>query len=123
MRRPFWRPAERRRPNRLRRRRGVRRRGPPPPPSAGAPSPSAPPPPRPGIVGPRTPFGATRRAQTRAYAKRHYGTSTDRLQPKVIVEHYTVSSTFSSAWNTFASNAPDVELHERPGVCSHFIVD
>jgi len=49
--------------------------------------------------------------------------STDRLQPKVIVEHYTVSSTFSSAWNTFASNAPDVELHERPGVCSHFIVD
>jgi beta-N-acetylhexosaminidase len=41
----------------------------------------------------------------------------------VIVEHYTVSSTFSSAWNTFASNAPDVELHERPGVCSHFIVD
>jgi N-acetylmuramoyl-L-alanine amidase len=78
---------------------------------------------RPHIVWRRIPFGATRRAQTRAYAKRHYGTSTDRLQPKVIVEHYTVSSTFSSAWNTFASNAPDVELHERPGVCSHFIVD
>jgi N-acetylmuramoyl-L-alanine amidase len=80
-------------------------------------------PPRPRIVWRRIPFGATRRAQTRAYAKRHYGTSTDRLRPKVIVEHYTVSSTFSSAWNTFASNAPDVELHERPGVCSHFIVD
>ncbi len=78
---------------------------------------------RPHIVWRRIPFGATRRAQTRAYAKRHYGTSTDRLQPKVIVEHYTVSSTFSSAWNTFASNAPDIELHERPGVCSHFIVD
>ena len=78
---------------------------------------------RPHIVWRRIPFGAARRAQTRAYAKRHYGTSTDRLQPKVIVEHYTVSSTFSSAWNTFASNAPDVELHERPGVCSHFIVD
>jgi N-acetylmuramoyl-L-alanine amidase len=78
---------------------------------------------RPHIVWRRIPFGAKRRAQTRAYAKRHYGTSTDRLQPKVIVEHYTVSSTFSSAWNTFASNAPDVELHERPGVCSHFIVD
>ena len=27
------------------------------------------------------------------------------------------------AFNTFASNAPDVELHERPGVCAHFIVD
>jgi N-acetylmuramoyl-L-alanine amidase len=80
-------------------------------------------PPRPRVVWRRIPFGATRRTQTRAYAKRHYGTSTDRLQPKVIVEHYTVSSTFSSAWNTFASNAPDVELHERPGVCSHFIVD
>jgi N-acetylmuramoyl-L-alanine amidase len=78
---------------------------------------------KPPIVWRRIPFGAKRRAQTRAYAQRHYGTSTDRLRPKVIVEHYTVSSTFSSAWNTFASNAPDVELHERPGVCSHFIVD
>ena len=99
--------------------------------AAGEPSPAGARPPaaaaasatRPHIVWRRIPFGAKRRAQTRAYAKRHYGTSTDRLQPKVIVEHYTVSSTFSSAWNTFASNAPDVELHERPGVCSHFIVD
>ena len=41
----------------------------------------------------------------------------------MIVEHFTASSTFSSAFNTFASNAPDVELHERPGVCAHFIVD
>jgi N-acetylmuramoyl-L-alanine amidase len=78
---------------------------------------------RPRIVWRRIPFGATRRAQTRAYAKRHYGTSTATLRPKVIVEHFTASSTFSSAFNTFAANAPDVELHERPGVCSHFIVD
>jgi N-acetylmuramoyl-L-alanine amidase len=78
---------------------------------------------RPRIVWRRIPFGATRKAQTRAYAKRHYGTATARLHPKVIVEHFTASPTFSSAWNTFASNAPDVELHERPGVCSHFIVD
>jgi N-acetylmuramoyl-L-alanine amidase/Zinc carboxypeptidase len=78
---------------------------------------------RPPIVWRRIPFGATRKAQTRAYAKRHYGVATDHLQPKVIVEHFTASSTFSSAWNTFASNAPDVELHERPGVCAHFIVD
>ena len=78
---------------------------------------------RPRIVWKRIPFGATRKAQTRAYAKRHYGTATDRLRPHVIVEHFTASSTFSSAWNTFASDAPDIELHERPGLCSHFIVD
>ncbi len=78
---------------------------------------------RPRIVWKRIPFGATRKAQTRAYARRHYGVSTDQLHPKVIVEHFTASSTFSAAWNTFASNARDVELHELPGVCSHFIVD
>ena len=60
----------------------------------------------------------------RAYASRHYGIDGDRLRhPKVIVEHFTGVLTFSSAWNTFAANAPDVELHELPGVCSHFIVD
>jgi hypothetical protein len=75
------------------------------------------------IVWRRIPFGAIRKAQTRAYAKRHYGTATHTLRPKVIVEHFTASSTFSSAYNTFAANTPDVELHERPGVCSHFIVD
>jgi hypothetical protein len=78
---------------------------------------------RPRIVWKKIPFGATRKAQTRAYSKRHYGVATARLHPKVIVEHFTASSTFAPAWNTFASNAPDVELHERPGVCSHFIVD
>ena len=97
-----------------------------PPCAGGAGRRAAPPPPsqaRPRIVWRRIPFGATRRAQTRAYAKRHYGTATATLRPKVIVEHFTASSTFSSAFNTFAANAPDVELHERPGVCSHFIVD
>jgi N-acetylmuramoyl-L-alanine amidase len=78
---------------------------------------------RPRIVWRGIPFGGRRRAQTRAYAERHYGTATHTLRPKVIVEHFTASSTFSSAYNTFAANAPDVELHERPGVCSHFIVD
>ena len=78
---------------------------------------------RPRIVSRPIPFGATRRAQTRAYAKRHYGTATAALDPKVIVEHFTASGTFSSAFNTFAANAADVEMHERPGVCAHFIVD
>jgi N-acetylmuramoyl-L-alanine amidase len=79
---------------------------------------------RPHIVWRPIPFNATRRAQMRAYARRHYGLDTARLRaPKVIVEHFTASGTFASAFNTFASNAPDVELHERPGVCAHFVVD
>ena len=26
-------------------------------------------------------------------------------------------------FNTFARNAPDLELGELPGVCSHFVID
>ena len=79
---------------------------------------------RPRITWRPIPLGATRRAQMRAYARRHYGIDTAALRaPKVIVEHFTASGTFGSAFNTFAANAPDVELHERPGVCAHFIVD
>jgi beta-N-acetylhexosaminidase len=44
------------------------------------------------------------------------------LHPKVIVEHYTGSNSFSAAWNAFAANTPDPELHELPGDCAHFIV-
>jgi N-acetylmuramoyl-L-alanine amidase len=70
------------------------------------------------------PFGADRRRQMRAYARRHYGLDRARLlEPRAIVEHFTASSTFGPAFNTFAANQPDVELHERPGVCAHFIVD
>jgi N-acetylmuramoyl-L-alanine amidase len=79
---------------------------------------------RPQIVQKSIPFGAERRSETAAYALRHYGLHTWRLeQPHVIVEHYTASTTFSSAWNTFASDAPDAELHERPGTCAHFVID
>jgi beta-N-acetylhexosaminidase len=70
------------------------------------------------------PFGADRVRQTRAYARRHYGLDRARLlEPKVIVEHFTATSSYRPAWNTFAANAPDVEFGERPGVCAHFIVD
>jgi N-acetylmuramoyl-L-alanine amidase len=34
-----------------------------------------------------------------------------------------VTSTFSAAWNTFAADVPDQELHELPGTCAHFVVD
>lgn len=81
-------------------------------------------PPQPAIVGKPIPFGADRKRQMRGYAVRHYGIRSYKLaDPKVIVVHYTASSSFSSAYNTFAANEPDVELHERPGVCAHFIVD
>ena len=80
--------------------------------------------PRPPIRWKPIPFGAERTREMRAYSKRHYGAARAALvAPKVIVEHFTATSSFSAAWNTFASNAPDVEFHERPGVCAHFIVD
>jgi hypothetical protein len=61
------------------------------------------------------PVRRDRQAQMRAYARRHYGLDRARLtDPKVIVEHMTATSRFTSAWNTFASNARDPELHELP---------
>jgi N-acetylmuramoyl-L-alanine amidase len=79
---------------------------------------------KPAIVWKPIPFGAHRRAEMAQYAARHYGLHTWRLEhPKVIVEHYTASDSFSSAWNTFANDAPDSELHELPGTCAHFVID
>lgn len=80
--------------------------------------------PKPHIVWKPIPFGAKRKAEMAAYASRHYGLNTWRLQqPHVVVEHYTASSTFSSAFYTFASDTPDSELHELPGTCAHFVID
>jgi N-acetylmuramoyl-L-alanine amidase len=85
---------------------------------------SAGPPPKPAIVAKPIPFGAVRRAETAVYARRHYGLATWRLvHPRVIVEHYTASNSFSSTYSTFATDAPDGELHELPGVCAHFVID
>lgn len=79
---------------------------------------------RPQIVQRPIPFGADRKREMAAYSKRHYGVRAYHLRrPRVIVEHYTVSTTLSSAYNTFAANERDPELHELPGVCAHFIVD
>ena len=81
-------------------------------------------PPKPPIVSKPIPFGGQRKAETAAYARRHYGRDTWRLtNPRVIVEHYTASESFSSAYSTFASDTPDRELHELPGVCAHFVID
>jgi len=70
------------------------------------------------------PFGAKRRREMRAYARRHYGIDDFRLRrPRVIVQHYTGSDSFESAYDTFARDTPDVELGELPGVCAHYLVD
>ena len=79
---------------------------------------------RPRIKQTPIPFGTGRKRQMKAYARRHYGLNTHMLrEPRVIVEHYTASNSFSSAFNTFASNARDPELRELPGVCTHFLID
>jgi len=68
------------------------------------------------------PYGDARKRQMAAYSKRHYGEREWRLKdPKAVVLHYTAGGSYESAWNTFASNAPN--LGERPGVCSQFVVD
>ena len=57
------------------------------------------------------PFGELRQQEMLAYARRHYGLDSFRLtRPRVIVEHYTASDSFASAYDTFARDAPDVEL-------------
>jgi len=80
--------------------------------------------PRPHIVTKLIPFGAKRRAETAAYARRHYGINTWRLRhPRVIVEHYTAADSFASTYAAFARDTPDGELGELPGTCAHFVVD
>jgi protein MpaA len=79
---------------------------------------------RPAIVQHRIPFGPRRVRETRRYSVRHYGRDTHLLQrPRVIVQHWTGSRSYRSAWETFAHDRPDVELGELPGVCAHFVID
>jgi N-acetylmuramoyl-L-alanine amidase len=67
-------------------------------------------------------MNAKRRAEMRAYSKRHYGYASARLHPKVIVEHIAVARSARVVINTFKPDVPDVELHELPGLCSHYLV-
>jgi N-acetylmuramoyl-L-alanine amidase len=70
------------------------------------------------------PFGPKRKREMAAYSERHYGEHTWRLvHPQVIVEHMAETSTAAAVYNTFAPDVPDVELHELPNVCSHFVVN
>jgi len=72
----------------------------------------------------RIPFPQQRKAEMRAYARRHYGINSYLLtRPRVIVEHVAVASSAAATRNTFVPDRPDPELHELPGTCSHFVVD
>ena len=79
--------------------------------------------PRPPVVWKPIPYGARRQAEMAAYSARHYGVRSAQLAPRMIVEHVTASTTFSSAFWTFHADRPSPELGELPGVCAHFIVD
>jgi hypothetical protein len=69
------------------------------------------------------PFGAKRKREMAAYSLRHYGERAWRLRnPKVIVEHVAQTSSAAAVHDVFAPDVPDVELHELPNVCSHFVV-
>jgi len=72
----------------------------------------------------KIPFPQQRKDEMRAYARRHYGINSYRLtKPRVIVEHVAVASSAAATRNAFVPDRPDPELHELPGVCSHFVVD
>jgi beta-N-acetylhexosaminidase len=79
--------------------------------------------PKPHIVWKPIPFGAKRKAEMAQYSERHYGIDSYILHPRVIVEHYTATTTFASAYNTFVADVPDAELHQLPGTCAHLIID
>jgi N-acetylmuramoyl-L-alanine amidase len=69
------------------------------------------------------PFGPKRKREMAEYSERHYGEDTWRLKhPRVIVEHMAQVASAAGVFNTFAPDVPDVELHELPNVCSHFVV-
>lgn len=69
------------------------------------------------------PFGAKRRSETAAYSMRHYGVHTWHLKPRLIVEHWTQTRSAAPVLAEFRSNRRDTELHERPGLCAHFLID
>jgi beta-N-acetylhexosaminidase len=79
---------------------------------------------KPAIVWKPIPFPPARRAETAAYARRHYGIDTWRLRaPHVIVEHYTATADFRPVYAGFSVDRPDPELGELPGTCAHYVID
>ena len=75
----------------------------------------------PPIVRDLIPYGPRRKAEMASFSLRHYGQATWVLRPRAIVLHYTATTTYESAHETFAANAP--ALGELPGVAAHFVID
>jgi hypothetical protein len=70
------------------------------------------------------PYGPQRRADMADYAQRHYGFHDHRLRnPRVIVQHYTVTTAFQPVFDYFSRNERDPEHNELPGICSHYVID
>jgi N-acetyl-anhydromuramyl-L-alanine amidase AmpD len=65
-------------------------------------------------------FPQRRKDEMARYSLRHYGASSWRLNPSMIVLHFTETDTAAAARNGFANDSPD--LGELPGTCAHFIV-
>jgi N-acetyl-anhydromuramyl-L-alanine amidase AmpD len=77
--------------------------------------------PKPRMKKDRISYGDERRDQMAGYSRRHYGDARWKLRdPDAIVLHFTAAGGYSSAWNTFESNAPN--NGERPGVCAHYVI-
>lgn len=82
---------------------------------------------RPAIIDKPIPYTAKRKRQMAAYAKRHYGVRTWRLDdPKAVVLHFTTTDTWTSPFYHFSNNTPVPgpagSRAEAPGPCTHFLV-
>ena len=79
--------------------------------------------PRPAIAIWPIPFGPKRKREMAEYSARHYGQRAWRLRrPRVIVEHMAQASSAAAVRDAFVPDVPDVELHELPNVCTHFVI-
>jgi N-acetylmuramoyl-L-alanine amidase len=79
--------------------------------------------PSPPIVRRFIPFDADRKAQMRAYSLLHYGIDSYKLvDPHLIIWHYTETPSFRATYAIFANDVPDVQYHELPQVCAHFVI-
>ncbi len=91
----------------------------PTPEATSAPAADAPP-----ITKAYIPFPQSRKDEMAAYAQRHYGIDSYELtDPRVIVQHFTVTDTAAEAIAIFEPDVPDAELGELPGTCAHFVID
>ena len=81
----------------------------------------------PQIIQDPIPYSAERKRQMAEYSRIHYGISSAALDPKVIVLHFTESTSYKPVWGAFAANTPAPgpagTKAVPPGTCSHFAID